>query len=97
MCSYDLDSFRTFIQSDGFRDVIDVDDAVVEELACDDERLLAFSMRFLNQVLFGEQTISIRQGARERRIRKRKAIWTSRHRDAVTRHRKDLEAQRYGE
>ena len=97
MCSYDLDGFLAFIHSDGFRDVFDADDAVLEELARDEDKLLAFSMRFLNQVLFGAETIPIRQGARERRIRKRKAVWAARRRDAAARHREDLEKQQYGE
>ena len=97
MCSYDLDSFRAFIRSDGFRDVFDADDAMLEALARDEDKLLAFSMRFLNQVLFGAQTIPIRQGARERRINERKAVWAARRRDAVARHREHLERQQYGE
>ena len=51
----------------------------------------------MNQVLFGAETIPIRQGARERRIRKRKAVWAARRRDTAARHRKDLEKQQYGE
>ena len=97
MCSYDLDSFRAFIQSDGFREVFDADDEVLDVLAGAEDGLLAFSMRFLNQVLFGEETIPIRQGARERRVTKRKALWAARRREAVARHRTELENQQYGE
>lgn len=97
MCSYDVDSFRAFVQSDGFRDLFDADDAALEELARDEDKLLAFSMQFLNQVLFGVESIPIRPGARERRISKRKAVWAARRRDAVARHREDLERQQYGE
>ena len=75
----------------------DADDAMLEALARDEDKLLAFSMRFLNQVLFGAQTIPIRQGARERRINERKAVWAARRRDAVARHREHLQRQQYGE
>lgn len=53
--------------------------------------------RFLNQVLFGEESIPIRQGARERRVTKRKALWAARRREAVARHCTKIENQQYGE
>lgn len=96
MCSYDMDSFRAFIRSDGFREVFDVSDAEVEDLARDEDGLLAFSMRFLNQVLFGEMTIPIRKDARERRVDKRKGVWAARRHDAMAKYRDDLERQKYG-
>ena len=71
-------------------------DAEVEDLARDEDRLLAFSMRFLNQVLFGEMTIPIRKDARERRVGKRKGVWAARRHDAVAKYRDDLERRKYG-
>jgi len=73
MASYDLDSFRLFTQSEGFRDMFDLPGAELKRLEEDDEALLAFAMRFLKQVLFGERTIPLRPGARERRLAQRKA------------------------
>ena len=32
MCSYDMDSFREFIRSDGFREVFDLSDAEIDAL-----------------------------------------------------------------
>ena len=63
----------------------------------DDERLLAYSMRFLKQVLFGETTIPVRRDARKRRMEKRGEIWTARREEAAARHREDQERRRYGD
>lgn len=87
MCSYDMDSFRDFIQTDSFREVFDLDDAEIERLAGDDEALLQFAYRFLKQVLFGEQSIPVRDGARERRLEKRKARIEEKRAEEVARHR----------
>ncbi len=73
MASYDLDSFRLFTQSEGFREMFDLPEAELRRLEEDDEALLAFAIRFLKQVLFGERTIPLRPGARERRLAQRKA------------------------
>ena len=97
MCSYDMDSFREFIRSDGFREVFDVSDAEIEALALDEDELLAFSMRFLRQVLFGEAVIPVRQDARARRIEKRGKVWATRRDEAAAQHRTDLGKQQYGE
>jgi len=74
MCSYDMDSFGEFIQSPGFRDVFDLSDAEVARLKANQEDLLGFAMRFLKQVLFGEMSIPVREGARERRLAKRREL-----------------------
>ena len=97
MCSYDIDSFREFIQSDGFREVFDISDAGLDALLGEEDQLLAFSMRFLRQVLFAEITIPVQQGARERRMDKRGAIWEARRDDSVAKYREDLERQKYDE
>jgi Fe-S-cluster containining protein len=68
MCSYDLDSFREFVQSPGFQEVFDLEADTLQRLLADEEARLAFAFRFLKQVLFGEHTIPLRQGAREKRL-----------------------------
>ena len=68
MCSYDIDSFRAFVQSSGFINILDVDDGPLSKLVSNDDELLLFSMRFLKQVLFNKQTIPFREGAREKRF-----------------------------
>ena len=72
MCSYDMDSFREFIQSPGFQDIFDLDGASMEGLLADEEQLLAFACRFLKQVLFGEKSIPLKAGAGERRLETRR-------------------------
>ena len=74
MCSYDIDSFREFIHTPGFEEVFDLDEQSKAELADDEEALLKFAMRFLKQVLFGEMTIPIKDGAREQRISRRREL-----------------------
>lgn len=57
LASYNLDGFRDFVLSDGFRNAHDLDDATWEALRDDDEALLEFGYRLLRQVLFGEASI----------------------------------------
>ncbi|RKZ38017.1 MAG: YkgJ family cysteine cluster protein [Gammaproteobacteria bacterium] len=86
MCSYDMDSFRDFIDSAGFRDIFDVDDAAIAALAADDDELLGFAMRFLKQTLFGENTIPLKEGAQERRLEQRRDVMEQRRKKAVEEH-----------
>lgn len=86
MCSYDLDSFREFIQSTGFLEMFDIDAPTLSQLASDDEALLQFAMAFLKQILFGERTLPMKPGAQKRRIEARRPIYEQRHREAIERH-----------
>ena len=95
MCSYDMDSFREFIQTEGFMAVFDLDSEEQDVLRTHEDQLLRFAMRFLKQVLFGENTIPIKQGAREKRIERRKDVWAKRRDEEVKKHRESLEAQKY--
>lgn len=74
MCSYDVDSFRQFIQTPGFKEVFDLDAASKVEPTADEDALLKFAMRFLKQVLFGEMTIPLKPGAREQRMARRREL-----------------------
>lgn len=97
MCSYDIDGFREFVSSRGFRDLFDLDEAAMEGMRSDEDALLAFAFRFLKQVLFGETTIPVKPGARERRIAQRGETWRER-REAETRGWRDsVEAAKYGD
>ena len=53
MCSYDMDSFRAFVQAPGFDDLFEIGDTEMHGLLEDDEALLRFAMRFLKQTLDG--------------------------------------------
>ena len=68
MCSYDIDSFREFIQTPGFSEIYDLDSEQMAKLLEDEDQLLLFAMRFLKQVLFGVMTIPTKADAREKRI-----------------------------
>ncbi|MCY3768603.1 MAG: YkgJ family cysteine cluster protein [Gammaproteobacteria bacterium] len=72
MCSYDIDSFRKFVNSPGFAEVFDLEDEEKKGLNEDEDRLFQFSCRFLKQVLYGEQSIAVRPDARDRRMQRRK-------------------------
>ncbi|MEN8128594.1 MAG: YkgJ family cysteine cluster protein [Pseudomonadota bacterium] len=97
MCSYDMDSFREFIQSKGFTDIFDLDKSLLNELTADEDKLLQFSFRFLKQVLFGERTIPLKKKAREQRIDQRKSVWTDRRNTEIDKTREDLGKQMYDE
>ncbi len=73
MCSYDVDSFREFIQTQGFNEVFDIDEATKKTLIDDEDQLLEFALRFLKQVLFGEQSIPVKPDARDKRLARRKS------------------------
>ncbi|HED12175.1 MAG TPA: YkgJ family cysteine cluster protein [Gammaproteobacteria bacterium] len=71
LCSYDLDNFRLFIQSEGFQDGFDVSVEKMQLLLDDEAQLLQFAFRFLKQALFAEMTIPLKPQARERRLKRR--------------------------
>lgn len=85
MASYDVDSFRRFVLSDGFRRTYVLPDAVYAELEGDDEALLSFGYRFLRQVLFGERSIEEAPNAWEQRVESRQAVWKSRRQAELAR------------
>jgi Fe-S-cluster containining protein len=91
MCSYDMDSFREFAQTSGFQNLFDVDAAQMQLLRDDDEALLRFAMRFLKQTLFGEKSIALREGARERRVEQRQKAWQQRRDAEIARHKAEKE------
>lgn len=67
MVCYDIDRFSQFVASDGFSDIYDLPAQEMKDILCDDVELMQFGFRFLRQVLFGEETIPLRQEAAEQR------------------------------
>jgi len=67
MCSYDVDSLRDFIQTEGFQEIFELDETTMGKLLSDDDQLLQFGFRFLKQVLFGEASIPVSETGRHRR------------------------------
>jgi hypothetical protein len=95
MCSYDMDSFRDFIRSPGFEQVFDLGPQESDRLAQDEDELLRFAFRFLRQVLFGEVTIALKEGAREARLERARERLTERQKEQAAL-REQEEDERYG-
>lgn len=70
--SYNLDGLRSFILSQGFLEVYELDDKTLEQLNQDDVTLLRFGFRLLRQVLFGEMTIPLKENAMQTRVQRRR-------------------------
>lgn len=83
MACYDLDRFRAFLASGGFRDLYDVGDEEMRGLEADDTALMLFAFRFLRQALFGETTIALRGEAVEARRRVLREKLAARERQAM--------------
>ncbi len=67
LVSYNIDSFRAFVQSSGFSEIYDVDSVTFQSIATDDVELSSFGFKFLKQVLFGEMTIAVKPNAKVKR------------------------------
>jgi hypothetical protein len=61
---YDLDTFRRLVFHSSFLDRFAVAPDVVERLKKDDFELQRFAFRWLRFALFGEPTITVREGTR---------------------------------
>jgi len=67
MVCYDLDTFRNFVTSNGFNELYDLPEEESGKILADETALMLFGFRFLRQVLFGENSIALKQGAAEKR------------------------------
>lgn len=85
MASYDIDRFRRFVLSDGFRNTYPLTPEFYAELESSDEELLRFAYRFLRQVLFGELTVQEAADAWDTRVAQRKAVWDARREAEIAR------------
>jgi len=70
MACYDIDKFRDFIQMESFAKLFDLPKDDKEALLKDDVALLQFAFRFLRQVLFGEESITLNAEAAQERLAK---------------------------
>ena len=72
MACYDLDRFREFVGSGPFNETYALPDELKQKLLDDETELMQFGFRFLRQVMFGEESISMCADALEKRtIRQR--------------------------
>ena len=67
MVCYDLDTFRSFVTSEGFTELYDLSVEETNKIVADETALMQFGFRFIKQVLFGENSIVMKQAATERR------------------------------
>ena len=67
MVCYDLDTFRSFVTSEGFTELYDLPADETNKILADNTALMLFGFRFLRQVLFGENSITLKQAAAEKR------------------------------
>ncbi|HHB92347.1 MAG TPA: YkgJ family cysteine cluster protein [Thioploca sp.] len=75
LCSYNFDSFRSFVQSENFSEVYSLTPEEINQLETDDIALLKFGAKLLKQVLFGEMSIAIKDDALQKRaLNRRKQI-----------------------
>ena len=92
LASYDVDGFRAFVASTGFQELFEIEPDLLAKIMSDDEALLAFAMRFLKQVLFGEITIPLKQEAAKRRQEGYRRRSETIERDAAERRARDQDA-----
>jgi Fe-S-cluster containining protein len=72
LASYDLDGFRAFVASEGFRKVFSLHDSEYRDLLTNEEALLQFAFRYLRQALYGERTIPLKEGVAGERLERYK-------------------------
>ena len=72
MACYDLDRFRAFIASEPFSETYAIPDEELKEILLDDANLMQFAFRFLRQVMFGEETITMRVDALDKRLARKR-------------------------
>src|SRR3989344_1889729 len=85
LACYDLDRFRTFVASEQFSEVYELPDEELKTILTDDKEMMLFGFRFLRQVMFGEETITMKSDALDKRLaRKREQEAQARERDGPT-------------
>jgi hypothetical protein len=74
MAAFDIDRFNDFLKAPNFRKMYNITDKEFKTITTDDVERLKFSYRLLKQVLFGEQSIPMHDGAYDERMEERKGI-----------------------
>ncbi len=86
MCSYDMDRFKDFLLSKNFRNIYKIEDHEFDLIIDDEVERLKFAYRMMRQVLFGEHTIELVEGAVEKRVEERKEVIELRRKIAIAEH-----------
>ncbi len=82
MVCYDLDTFRSFVTSEGFNELYDLPAEETGKILAGETELMLFGFRFLRQVLFGENSIALKQEAAEKRQARVQAMAQQAEREA---------------
>jgi len=87
MASYDIDRFRRFVSSEGFKNTYTLEESTYKSFEDNDVALMKFGFQLMKQVFFGEMTIPMKEGAVEERIEKRKKVIELRRQAEIDLHR----------
>ncbi len=68
MACYDLDRFRDFVASNSFNETYDIPWDEMQKILGTDTELMLFAFRFLRQTMFGEETITMKSDALDKRL-----------------------------
>lgn len=93
MASYNTDMFRKFVASDAFRKTYDIPADVHAAVAEDDVALVKLGYRLMRQALFGEKTMSEKEGAWDKRVEERRETWEARSNTEIDKRNKEVEEQ----
>lgn len=95
MVAYNTDKFKEFLQAPNFRAMYDVADAEFDGIISDDIERLKFGYRLLMQVLFGEESIKLKEGAFDQRMNERKEILEARRQADIQAHQDKAPFEKY--
>jgi len=95
MVCYDADRFKTFLQAPNFRTVYDLTDDEFQEIIDNDVARLKFGYKLLAQVLYGEETIPLKDGAFEKRMEERKEVLDARRQAEIEVHQSKEPFEKY--
>lgn len=83
---YDTDRFKEFLNSSTFRNMYALNEEEFSTIIDDEIARLKFGYRLLRQVLFGEETIPLVEGAYEKRMEERGEILEARRQAEIAAH-----------
>ena len=86
MVCFDTDKFKQFLNATNFRQMYDISNSEFETINNDELARLKFGFRLLRQVLFGEESIPMVEGAYEKRMEERKEILEARRKAEIAMH-----------
>ena len=91
MACYHHDKLRAFVNSASFQNTFDLSAETMQRLNTDEVALMRFGIDLMKQVLFGEHSIPLREGAIKQRVAQRKDIIARRNeiKEAIGKAQKD--------